>query len=220
MSQLTKDLMLKVFENDETKKYMDTALKSVVPLLAQAGLSFAIPFISPLAISASSFFALKALEISGDKIGVIHDKISIYKEQKGLKGFLSRMVDPSLELLKRILPASEKTVFEILTDEKKLHSFFKEMLDDPAKRSEFAQRFKRYITGEYDSFEMFSQDVKAVMGTEIDTLALEKYNQFSSLFYNDEILKKITQAQETVLQLQTELIKTRNSDLTKQLIDD
>ncbi|MGA7044020.1 MAG: hypothetical protein WBY71_10160, partial [Nitrososphaeraceae archaeon] len=66
---LSQDMMLKLLESDETKNYESNAVKHAVPMLVQAGLGFAVPFLSPLIIAASSGLLLKGLKLAGDKIG-------------------------------------------------------------------------------------------------------------------------------------------------------
>jgi hypothetical protein len=49
---LSQHMMLKLLESDETKNYASNAVKHAVPMLVQAGLGYAVPFLSPLIIAA------------------------------------------------------------------------------------------------------------------------------------------------------------------------
>ncbi len=186
-----KDAISSLIESDQTKEYVHTAVKSTVPTLVQFGLGFAVPFLSPIIIAASSHLILKGLEIAGDKIKVADDKIQQYKGQTGTKGFLAKMASPALGVLKKVFPATEKELYEALTDSNKLKQFLSEILENPKKKQEFEESLKKFLTGKYGDFEEFQRNVKDTLGIEVDRLALEAYTEFTSIIYNSEILNKI-----------------------------
>jgi hypothetical protein len=97
-------MMLAVLESDKTKSSASEIVKLTVPILAPAGLGFAVPFLSPLIIAASSGLLSKGLELAGDKIEIAYDKLQPYKDQSGVTGFFAKIASPCLGVLKKILP--------------------------------------------------------------------------------------------------------------------
>jgi tetratricopeptide (TPR) repeat protein len=186
-----KDAISLLIESDQSKEYVSTAIRSTVPTLVQFGLGFAVPFLSPVIIAASSRLILKGVEIAGDKIKVADHKIQQYKEQPGTKGFLAKMTSPALGLLKKVFPAPEKELYEALTDSSKLKQFFAAILENPNKRQEFEENLKKFLTGNYGDFEEFQRNVKEAVGINVDRLAFETYKEFTDIIYNSEILNKI-----------------------------
>jgi hypothetical protein len=105
---LTKQMTLTLLESEETKQYVASGVSLDVPTLVNAGLGLAVPFLSPLIIAASSYLTTKAFKLAGDKIEIAYDQIQQYKEDKGIKGFLAKLASPSLGVLKKVFPVSEK----------------------------------------------------------------------------------------------------------------
>jgi tetratricopeptide (TPR) repeat protein len=184
-------MMLALLESDQTKGYVDSAIKSAVPTFVHFGLGFAVPFLSPLIIAASSNLVLKGLEFAGDKIEIAHEKLQQHQEDQGIKGFLAKMASPCLGTLKKILPVSEKELHDALTDSSKLKQFFAGIIEDPKKRNQFEESLKKFLTGNYADIEEFQRNVKETLGVSVDRLALEAYTQFTGIIYNSEILNKI-----------------------------
>jgi hypothetical protein len=189
---LSQDMMLKLLESDETKNYASNAVKHAVPMLVQAGLGYAVPFLSPLIIAASSGLLLKGLKLAGDKIDIAYDKLQPYQEQGGTKGFVAKMASPCLTVAKKVLPVGEKTLYEALGDDgSKIQQMFKIILNDQNKRKEFEDKLQKFLTGDYGSSKEFQNAVKETLGIKADRLALEAYTQFTGIIYDKDILNKI-----------------------------
>jgi hypothetical protein len=210
--------MLTLIESDETKSNVTEIIKFSTPLLAQAGLGFAVPFLSPLIIAASSHLVSKGLELAGDKIQIAADKIQQYKSQGGTKAFLAKMASPALGVLKKVFPATEKELHEAVTDSSKLKQFLAAILENPKKRDEFVENLKKFLTGNYGDFEEFQRNVKETLGINIDRLAIEAYTEFSSIIYDSEILNKIIDisgASEEIRKKIEESVKEIHKDFQK-----
>lgn len=210
-----KDVVSSLIDSDQTKEYVETAVKLAIPNLVQFGLGFAVPFLSPVIIAASSHMVLKGLEFTGDKIGIADEKIEQYKGQHGTKGFLAKMASPSLGLLKKVFPATEKELYEALTDSSKLKQFFTIILENPHNREAFEENLKKFLTGKYDNFEQFQKNVKDTLGINTDRSAIEAYNEFSSIIYDSDILNKIIDISES-----SKEIKSKIEQSVKEIHDD
>ena len=167
--------MLTLLESEETKGYVDSAIKSAIPALVQCGLGSAVPFLSPLIVAAASNLLGKGLKLAGDKIEIAYEQLQPYKEDKGVKSFVARMVSPCIHVLKKVFPASERELYEALSDSGRLKQFLNVILNDPDKRKDFEQELKKFLTGAYGNFEEFQKNVKDTLGVDSDRMAIETY---------------------------------------------
>ena len=56
---------------------------------------------------------------------------------------------------------------------------FKGILNDSTKRKEFEDNLQKFLTGDYNSFEEFQNNVKETLGINADRQALEAYTQLT-----------------------------------------
>jgi len=62
LPSLSQDMMLKLLQSNETKNYASNAVKHAVPMLVQAGLGFAVPFLCSVNLSFDETFLYDLLK--------------------------------------------------------------------------------------------------------------------------------------------------------------
>ena len=95
-----------------------------------------------------------------------------------------------------MLPVSEKDIYEIITSKASYQQFFEVLTTDPIRRREFEDKVKLFLTGKDENNNpidkrKFQDLINDIFGTKIDERAIEAYNEFASLIYDQEITEKL-----------------------------
>ena len=131
------------------------------------------PFLSPLIIGGLSAIVLpQAFKFAGKKIQIGNDKIQEYKRQGGVKGLLASIASPCLSVLSKCIPP-DTDLHAILTDSKKLHQFFNDLLNNTQKRKEFEESLEKFLTSKYESSNEFLATIKEAFGLDDVGVALD-----------------------------------------------
>jgi tetratricopeptide (TPR) repeat protein len=189
---LSLELTQELTKSDTFKNYITSNITPLSSIIASIGMAGVTPFLSPLIIGGLSTILLpQAFKFAGKKIQVANNKIQEYKQQGGVKGLLASIASPCLSVLSKCIPP-DTDLHAILTDSKKLHQFFNDLLNNKQKRKEFEESLEKFLTGKYKSSNEFLATIKEAFGLDDVGVALDAYAKFTGLIYNKEILEKVS----------------------------
>jgi hypothetical protein len=112
---IAEELSKALFGIDEYKGYVDSAIKTIAPLLIGAGLGSFVPFPSPFIITGlASHLLYKAVEVAGWKIEVAYEQLQQYEKEGDSKAIFAKVASPCLGVLRKIIPAAPERSFRKL----------------------------------------------------------------------------------------------------------